>query len=182
PTAARSCCSSDCREFPFPRCSSSSNTFARRDTRSLTDKKQRAGKTGALWWRVASRLGRRAHLRDLANQLDVNRQLDLVANHDATRLERLIPREVEVASAELRRGADANSVVAPGLLRASLVRRFDRDLSRDVANGEISDDAEFLANVALDALAHEPHRRMVCDIEEVRRAEVIVSHLLARID
>ena len=37
------------------------------------------------------------------NQLDVDRQLDLVANRDAAGLERLIPRQTEVAATELRR-------------------------------------------------------------------------------
>ena len=108
-----------------------------------------------------------AYLCDLVNQLDVDRQLHLVANHDATRLERLIPRQVEVAATELRRCADADAIVAPRVLRASLVRRVDRDFPRDVANRQVSDDAEILPNVALDALAHEPHGRVVRDVEEI---------------
>ena len=53
---------------------------------------------GARWFRRAV-LRAHASRRGLANQLDVDRQLDLVADRDAARLERLVPGESEVAAA-----------------------------------------------------------------------------------
>src|SRR5947209_3400136 len=103
------------------------------------------------------------------NELSIDRQLDLVANHHSASLEGLVPGQVEVGAVQLRRRADADAIVAPRISCSPLVRYVEGYFLRNVSDGQVADYVKPLRQVALDALAYESHHRVSRDVEEVRR-------------
>src|SRR6185312_7648117 len=108
-------------------------------------------------------------------QLDVNRQPHLVRHHDTASLQRLIPREAEVAPVDLERSAEPRPVIPPRILRESLGGNLHVHRARDVADGQITGHHELAVPGRLDGGAYEPDLRKFLHIEEVPRPKMRVS-------
>src|SRR6185312_5390891 len=108
-------------------------------------------------------------------QLDVNRQLHLVRNHHPASLQRLIPREAEVAPVDLERTAESRPVVAPRILREPFGGDLHLHRTRDVADCQITRYHEFAVPSRLDGGAYEPDLRKFLHIEEIPRTKMRVS-------
>src|SRR5689334_2062990 len=111
--------------------------------------------------------------------------LDVVADEDAPRLQRLVPDETEVAAIDLAVGAEAHALATPRIASAAFVGRGQLHFTRRAADREIADHRELLPRLgarALDPLALEGDARMVGDVEEVAGDEVAVALLDARVD
>src|SRR5690349_20436962 len=103
-----------------------------------------------------------------ADSLDLELDVDAVADQDAARLEELIPGEAEVLSIQRRLCCEANPFVPPWVLAAAAVRGVQRDLPRDTVEGQIADDAVAVFPDLLDALAREAELGKLFDVQEVR--------------
>src|SRR6266545_6054443 len=102
----------------------------------------------------------------LFDQLDVDRDLHVVADGYATGLEQLVPGQAEIAALDLRRRAEAGALATPGILAASLGRDVEHDLTRDAADRQVAGDREVVTLHAVDAAALEGHRGEVLRVEE----------------
>src|SRR5688500_15130480 len=69
----------------------------------------------------------------LSDRLNVEMDADLVADEDPAGLQRLVPGEPEVAAVELRVGAEAGSLAAPGIASRALEGDVEGDRARDIA-------------------------------------------------
>src|SRR5262249_16908513 len=123
-----------------------------------------------------------ARLGGLVNQLDVERQLDLVTHHHTARLENLVPGETKRRTADLPRGTEACAIVAPRIARAPLGCHVERHWLGYATNGEVTRHAEGAVQISGDARAGKAHRREIRRVEEVGRTQVIVALLLSRVD
>src|SRR5207244_4008730 len=94
--------------------------------------------------------------------LDVDGHLDLVTDHDAAAVERLAPRDAEVAPVELgdrlRTGADVPHRVLHGRTRAFDV---ERHFARHAVEREVAGDAVAMVAGLLDLLRTEGHGRVL---------------------
>src|SRR5690349_24474545 len=86
------------------------------------------------------------------HRLHVDVDLDLVAHEHPTGLEGGIPGEPPLAAVDLRVGAEAHALAAPGILPASLVGDVEGDFLRDVPDREVADDLELGARSGARAL------------------------------
>src|SRR5512132_3129163 len=96
-----------------------------------------------------------------ADRLDLDADLDVVADEDSASLERLVPGQPEVAPIDLAGRGEADPLAPPWILAPALVARLQRQLARRAADGEVADDGELLARLgarAVDALALEGDR------------------------
>jgi hypothetical protein len=107
---------------------------------------------------------------------------DPVAHEHAARLERLIPGEPEVAPVDRGRGAEAKAITTPWVTSATFIGRVENDFASDIANRQIADNAIAAITKAFHATAPERHRRVLLYFEEVRRSQVRVPLLRARVD
>src|SRR5690242_19698139 len=87
-----------------------------------------------------------------ADRLDLDADLDVVADEDPARLQRLVPRQPELAAIDLRRRGEADPLSAPRILPLSLVGRLQRDLAGRAADGEVAGDGELVARLGARAL------------------------------
>src|SRR5512137_1831709 len=88
--------------------------------------------------------------------LDVNLNADLVADDQASRIQRLVPGDAEIPPVDLGRTRGAPPEVAPGVLdlgRGSL--QIDGDLAGDAVQGKVADDLEFSRIAFYDLLGYE---------------------------
>src|SRR6267142_2035543 len=126
-------------------------------------------------------LDRMAYLDLLLDQLEIDRDLDLVADGHTAGLEQLVPGEPEVLAVDLRRGTVAGALAAPRILPAAFLRHGQRHFLLDVLNREV---ARHLQPVPVgdDLRASEAESREPVRIEEVGGAQVRVSLILSGID
>jgi hypothetical protein len=87
----------------------------------------------------------------LPNGLDVQCYLDVVADDRAAGLDHLVPADVELLAADLCRGRERSSAVAPGVVDLAVVVDVEDDGPGDVADGQVTVDLRALVVDALNA-------------------------------
>src|SRR5438128_645462 len=68
--------------------------------------------------------------------LDLDRDLDLVADEHAAGLEELVPRQAEVLAVDRRRGGEAGAIAPPRILDPTRGFDLDDDRLRGAADGQ----------------------------------------------
>src|SRR5262249_7434591 len=114
--------------------------------------------------------------------LQVELDLDALADEHAACFEHLIPLETEVLAVDRRARDEAASLVAPRILASAERLDVERDLAGDAANREIADHAMAVLPGGLDLLARESELGVLLGVEEVRRAQVPVALPVAGVD
>src|SRR5437870_3270565 len=100
------------------------------------------------------------------DRLDLDGQLDLVADDHAAGLQREVPGEPEVLAIDRRSRREAGAQLSPHVLLAAGVVDLENDLAGRAADGEVARDAQAARARLLDALAGEGHVREVLGVEE----------------
>src|SRR5258706_681706 len=118
---------------------------------------------------------------DDLDRLNLDIDLDLVANGNAARLEYLIPGQAEIAAIDLALCAEASALTTPRILRLTLERDVERDRPSHITNGQVAGQLELLA-VSLDLRAAEPDFRELLDVQKITRAKVVVTLRGATVD
>src|SRR5690606_34208146 len=137
---------------------------------------------------VAGREPRRTHCLEtvlgpcsvLENRLNLDGELDLVAHQHASGLQRLVPGEAEVPAVDAAAGAEADALATPRVLPASLVDHVEGHLASHVLDREIAHQLELIARGCerpAYGTAPEADGRILLDLQEVGRAEVVVPIL-----
>ena len=142
-----------------------------RSRRSLRCRRRRRARSGT----------RGGHVRYL-HHLNLDVDLDLLAHEHAARLEHLVPAQAEVAAVDAALETESEALIAPRILAGAARRRFERHLARRSVKRQVAGDLVDAVAGCLDALAGECELRELLRVEEVRRAQVIVSLWLAGVD
>src|SRR3990167_4885939 len=117
----------------------------------------------------------------LSNPLDFKLDLHIVPDHEAARVECLIPCNAEVLPVYLSLGGERGALVSHRVLSLAAVLGVELYLLRNAVYRKVADDNEIVPVTLLHFLALEGYRGIFGDVEEVRRLQVIVSLLLVRI-
>src|SRR5215468_6603168 len=107
--------------------------------------------------------------------LDVELDVDAVADQHAAGLEQLVPRQAEVLAVDRCLRDEPDPLVAPRIDAAAGRLGVERDLAGRVADRELADHAQPAAADVLHARAAEAQLGEPLDVEEVRRAQVVVA-------
>src|SRR5665811_2155191 len=118
----------------------------------------------------------------LKHRLDLDAELDLLADQPATGLERLVPREAPLLAVDLRLGGEEGALTAERVAHLPVVLGLHRDGLGYSTDGEIAVDLPVVVAVVLHTRARERQLRVRVDLEEVRAAQMIVALLGARVD
>ena len=115
------------------------------------------------------------------DQLDVDLDLDVLADHQATGFEQPIVGQAELGAVDGQSTAHAETCVAPGILDGA--GDVDRHANRlgGPLDGQVTDSHQLIA-IPLDRGTAEADLGVVLDIEEVRAAEIFVPTLVAGVD
>src|SRR5450756_1355583 len=113
----------------------------------------------------------------LKHRLDLDAELDLLADQPATGLERLVPGEAPVLAVDLRLGGKESALTAEWVAHLPVVLGLQRDGPGDSTDREIAADPPVVAVVVLHTRARERQLRIRVDLEEVRAAQMIVCLL-----
>jgi len=116
-----------------------------------------------------------ARRRRLLHQFDIDRDLHVVSDENATCLERLVVGQAEVASLDPRGRAEAGPFVTPGIHAASLGNDLQHHFAGDATDGELAGQIEWCINRTAHAVAEEPDVGIPFDVEEIRGSEVAVA-------
>src|SRR5665811_337974 len=95
----------------------------------------------------------------LKHRLDLDAELDLLADQPATGLERLVPREAPLLAVDLRLGGKESALTAERVAHLPVVLGLQRDGLGDSTDREIAVDPPVLAAVVLHAGAFEGQLR-----------------------
>ena len=114
---------------------------------------------------------------------DFQLDLDLVAHHDAAVEQRVVEAHAEVAAVDLGRGGEGDHGLAL-LHGCALAQVLQVELHRlgDAADGEVGGELPLGVGHLLEPGALEGDGRVVLDVEEVVRAQVVVAHGLVGVD
>src|SRR5256885_4065115 len=115
----------------------------------------------------SSRTLLRGDLGGLLHRLDLQRQLHLVADEQAARLQRLVPLEPEVLAVDGSGCDEPGALAAPGVLAAPLVGDIQDHGLGDAVDGEVAGDPITIPGRDLDVPAAEGGGRLLLDVEEV---------------
>src|SRR5687767_2842693 len=115
---------------------------------------------------MASRLAESWRQLRRAGELHVDRDLRLIADHHAARLECLVPGEAVGATVDLALCTEPCALVAPGVADAAFRGDVQNERTSDIADREIARQGEVATDVAIDPRADEAHRRKALDVEE----------------
>jgi hypothetical protein len=117
----------------------------------------------------------------LEDELDVEVDRHVVAEREATGLERRVPVHTELGAVDLggRLGAELDLAVAVG--REATELGLEDDRLGDATQGQVAGDVQVVA-LGLDARRAEGELRVLFGEEEVARLEVLVALLLAGVD
>src|SRR3954471_6838426 len=111
----------------------------------------------------------------LLDPFGVDDELDLVADDNAAGLEREVPLEAPLFAAHFGLGAEADAGVAPrGSLRSEVLT-LERDRAGHAADSEITVQDEFAVAVVFDVGRRERRVPVLFGVEEVGRAQVLIS-------
>src|SRR5665647_3417866 len=116
----------------------------------------------------------------LKHRLDLDAELDLLADQPATGLERLVPREAPLLAVDLRLGGKESALTAERVAHLPVVLGLQRDGLGYSTDGEIAVDLPVVVAVVFHTRARERQLRVRVDLEEVRAAQMIVALLGAR--
>src|SRR5690606_36081569 len=86
----------------------------------------------------------------LLDCLDFERDLDLVADQNATALEGRIPGDAKILAVDLSRGAEAAHGLAPRVVDGPVVTGVECNLPRDTGHGQVPVDGEGVLALRLD--------------------------------
>ena len=106
---------------------------------------------------------------------------DLVADEHAAGLERRVPLDAEVLAVDRAGRREPGLGVAPRVLADAAELEVERDRPGDALDRQVAVQLVVAAG-GLDAGRAERHRRVVLDVEEVVRAQVVVAALVAGVD
>src|SRR2546421_1072521 len=115
-------------------------------------------------------------------QLGFDLERDLLADDHAARFQGCVPRHAPVFAVDLRRGAEARNRGSPRRALDALELDLQLDRARLVADREVACDAQAGRTRLLHGRTTERDRRILLDVEEVRRPKVVVPLLVARED
>src|SRR5690606_34970579 len=123
-----------------------------------------AGETGALrgWRGGAAPSGS-----GVADRRDVEVQLDLVGDQEATGLQRGVPGQAPVGAQDLRLALEADALVAERVRGGTVVLDVDGQRPRGAEDGQVARDAVLAVVGRLDLGGPEGHRRELVRLEEV---------------
>src|SRR6266700_2084763 len=121
------------------------------------------------------------------DRLDVDRDVNVISNDNAASVYRVIPTDAEIVAIDRRRGDKAgarlwslvDAVFPPGRLPLPEVMDIQRCFARNSADGEVAADSEVVTAQDLDLIAAESDLRMICHIQKISAAQMIVSLWLA---
>ena len=118
----------------------------------------------------------------LGDGLDVDLDVDVLADEDAAGLERLVPLQPEVPAIDPRLRREGHALVAPGVLAAAEL--FDVELHGlgHPVDRQVAGHGVLLLAGLLDLRALVRQLRVLLGVEEVGRLEVPVALRLARVD
>src|SRR5712692_283587 len=117
------------------------------------------------------------------HELDVERDGHLVANENATSLERGVPGQAEVFTVDLCGSRYRNSGIAPRILRWRGWTFNGKDhLASDSANGQVALDGQFSVPSKADARGLEEQRGEFLHVEEVGALQVRIALGVAGFD
>src|SRR5665647_2277654 len=114
----------------------------------------------------------------LKHRLDLDAELDLLADQPATGLERLVPREAPLLAVDLRLGGKESALTAERVAHLPVVLGLQRDGPGYSTDGEIAVDLPVVVAVVFHTRARERQLRVRVDLEEVRAAQMIVALML----
>ena len=117
----------------------------------------------------------------LLHGLELDRDLDLLADEHAAGLERGVPDEPEVAAVERGLGGEAGALVAPRVLAGAGELGVEDHLALHAVQLEVARHAVARAGL-LDPLRAEGELGVLRDVEEVRGAQVRVAVRHLRVD
>src|SRR5262249_40494156 len=138
---------------------------------SRVSARDRAPAHAAAWAnRRSFRCGRKIRLL-LRDPIDVERDLDLVADQDATPLHGFVPLHAEVPAVHRGGGAESITHASPGILALSEELRLESDILGYSMHRERAGDLELPRRRLRDGLAHEGQVGELLGIEEPSAAE-----------
>jgi hypothetical protein len=117
----------------------------------------------------------------LFDGLDLNFQLDLIADQDAAAFEGGVPVQAEVTSVELRLAGEAGDGLSVGRDADAVEGHVERNFAGLIADGQVADELELVAG-ALNTGALEGDRRELLDVEEVGRTQVSITPVVGGVD
>src|SRR5450759_3631933 len=85
----------------------------------------------------------------LKHRLDLDAELELLADQPATGLERLVPGEAPVFAVDLRLGREESALTAERVAHLPVVLGLQRDGLSDSTDGQVASDPPVLAAVVL---------------------------------
>src|SRR3954447_21473557 len=106
----------------------------------------------------------------LLHRLQVDRDLDLVAQHRAAGVERLVPDDPVVLAVERGLDLEAGPGISLGILDLAAVGHRQGDLLADAVHGQRARDVVLVLAGGLDRLALEGDLGILLDVEEIGRA------------
>src|SRR6266508_2829156 len=118
----------------------------------------------------------------LLDSLDLELEAGLLADQDASTLERSVPGQAEFLTVELGLGREAGALVPERTLRPAVVLDLQRHRPGNAMDGEVARDEKVVRRAPLDPRAAERDLRVALDVEEVGRAQVRVPLLVAALD
>src|SRR6516165_6397940 len=116
-------------------------------------------------------------VRLLLHGLDIQVDLNVVADHQTATVEGLGIRQTPVAPVDLELSFEPNARVAPGVFDLAEDRKGYRNFFGNAVHGQRSD-AGVTVTLLFDARALKGDLRVLGDIEEVRAAQIVVAHLV----
>jgi hypothetical protein len=117
----------------------------------------------------------------LEDELHVEVDRHVVAEREATGLERSVPVHAELGAVDLGRGLGAELDLAVAVGREAAELGLEDDRLGDATQGQVAGDVQVVA-LGLDARRAEGELRVLLGEEEVARLEVLVALLLAGVD
>src|SRR5205085_4136481 len=113
--------------------------------------------------------------------LDLDGELDLVADHDAAGLHRHGDVDAEVAAVDLGGGGEAGPGVAPGVAAGAVELQVEVHRPGHAVEGELTLDQVAVA-LGTDRGGDVLRLRVLLDLEEVGRAQVVVAAGVTGVD
>ena len=140
---------------------------------------EKLGARGRPITRTHSRAARSGYCRLLAHGLDLDLDLDLLADEQAAGLESLVPGKPERLAVDLGGGREADTLAAPQVGDDTHEFRVEGHLTRDPVDGEIALQRPLWSRDVTEPSRLEVDGRKLVDLQEVGRLQVVVARLLA---
>src|ERR1044071_7636670 len=122
-------------------------------------------------WRPRSMIWPRGSTSGALDRRDVEVQLDLVGNEDATGLQGRVPGEAPLGAQDLGLALEAHALVAERVLRGAVELQVDGERLGGAEDLQVTGDAVVVATEGLGGGGAEGHRGELLRLEEVRALE-----------